>query len=672
MIPILLSLIPPVVGGILALLCNRVPRIPALAGAAGCIFGALCGLGVVCGMFFQWIPAFSCSIGGVACRFDLLSALFLLPVLIVGPLAALHSLGYMKGHDHGKSGIYWFFFNMTQAAMILVTLMTSAVSFLTAWELMGLMSFALVAFEYKSRAAMRAAWIYLLACHAGAAFLIVMFILGSGNSGLLHLEFILFLLGIAGFGLKAGFPLFHVWLPEAHPAALAPVSAVMSASMINLGLYGILRFVIHENGPLAFYGWTFLWLGLAGAAGGVIFALAQKNLKRLLAYSSIENMGIMCIGLGFGFLGTANTDVVMAAFGFGGAFLHLLNHAVLKGSLFLCAGSVFKSTGLLNMDLLGGLLKRMPWTGTVFTFSSLSISGLPPFNGFLGEFLIYMAAFSGIANGSGALFAMSLASVIVLALVGGFAAGAFTKAVGGVFLGEPRSDAAAKAERPTWSMIIPLLVFLALSFALTMSAPAVCRMTAPLTEHFSRLPQEDIMSQIISISDILAKLGLFACLIFVFFAVVAVFRCMLARGRAEEIRGTWDCGYARPSARMEYTASAFSQPLCDLFTCILHPRKKLERPHGLFPASAEIIVETEDAATRILWKPLFRLIAKISDRIHVIQSGYLHLYILIMVAALIAMLAWGFFFTGESVPPETGQPPASGINLIPEESEVSE
>ena len=374
MIPILLSLIPPVVGGILALLCNRVPRIPALAGAAGCIFGALCGLGVVCGMFFQWIPAFSCSIGGVACRFDLLSALFLLPVLIVGPLAALHSLGYMKGHNHGKSGIYWFFFNMTQAAMILVTLMTSAVSFLTAWELMGLMSFALVAFEYKSRAAMRAAWIYLLACHAGAAFLIVMFILGSGNSGLLHLEFILFLLGIAGFGLKAGFPLFHVWLPEAHPAAPAPVSAVMSASMINLGLYGILRFVIHENGPLAFYGWTFLWLGLTGAAGGVIFALAQKNLKRLLAYSSIENMGIMCIGLGFGFLGTASTDVVMAAFGFGGAFLHLLNHAVLKGSLFLCAGSVFKSTGLLNMDLLGGLLKRMPWTGTVFTFRSTVFS----------------------------------------------------------------------------------------------------------------------------------------------------------------------------------------------------------------------------------------------------------------------------------------------------------
>ncbi len=633
MMPILFSLIPPVAGGFLSLLCNRIPRVPALTGAAGCILGALCGLVSVCGMFLQWIPAFSCSIGGVACRFDLLSALFLVPVLVVCPLAALHSLGYMKGHDHGKSGIYWFFFNMTQASMVLVTLMTSAVSFLTAWELMGLMSFALVAFDSRSRAAMRAAWIYLLACHAGAAFLIVMFILGSGNSGLLHLEFILFLLGIAGFGLKAGFPLFHVWLPEAHPAAPAPVSAVMSASMINLGLYGILRFAVHENGPLAFYGWTFLWLGLIGAAGGVIFALAQKNLKRLLAYSSIENMGIMCIGLGFGFLGTADTDVVMAAFGFGGAFLHLLNHAVLKGSLFLCAGSVFKSTGLLNMDLLGGLLRRMPWTGTVFTFSSLSISGLPPF--------------------------------------GGFAAGAFLKAIGGVFLGEPRSDAAAKAKRPAWNMIIPLLIFLALSFGLTMSAPAVCRMTAPLTEHFSRLPREDIMSQIISISDTLAKLGLFACLVFVFFAVVAVFRRMLPRGRTEEIRGTWDCGYARPTARMEYTSSAFSQPLCDLFSCILHPRRKLERPQGFFPASAEIIVETEDIATRILWKPLFRLIAKASDKIHVIQSGYLHLYILIMVAALIAMLAWGFLFTGENAPPETGQAPASGISLIPEESEVS-
>ncbi len=640
-------------GGLLALWMRRENLFAAAAGCLASLAGCVCLLIPVAGIFFG--PAAPVSSKMLPFSFDLLSAIFLLPVVMVAIPAALHSLGYLKGHDsNGKGGVYWFFFNMTLASMTLVTLTPNPLFFLVAWEMMGLMSFALVAFEYKSAETMRAARTYLYACHAGAAFLILLIVLLDGEplSGAMGLA--VFFLGLAGFGLKIGlFPL-HVWLPEAHPAAPAPVSALMSGAMLNLGFYGLMRLVIQPSGPLEVYAWSFLVLGAFGSVGGILFAAGQDNLKRLLAYSSIENMGVISLGLGLGFLGGAAGDVIIATLGFSGAILHLFNHAALKGGLFLCAGSVYKAADTLRMDQLGGLLKRMPWTGTLFTLFSLSISALPPFNGFLGEFLIYLAAFTGIATATGSMFAASLLCILVLALTGGLASGVFVKAVSAVFLGEPRSPEAADAKSEKPGMVLAIGIFAVLCLAIALWSPAVCRNASPLIHYFTELPPEDINSQLLTVSTYLHKLGIFSCLMLVLFGLAALLRAFLSRGREERTGRTWDCGYAAPGARMEYTGSAFIQPTVDFFSFLLHSVKRVRKPEKLFPEEASLEVETPDGAGRFLWDPLFRLAGKISDKVRILQSGYLHLYILVMIVALILMLVWGFAFH-----PETSAPGAT-------------
>lgn len=650
MLQILTTLLLFAVGGTAALLANRKDRSAVRFGYFSCIAACICGLFGAVPLIFGTQGETQCVIQTVSFSFDRLSALFLLPVYTVGILAATHAVGYLEGHADGRQGYFWFFFNATLGAMTWVTVAVTPIEFLLAWELMGMMSFALVAFEYKAHETLRAAWVYLLACHAGAAFLILMFVYGGADNVPPAFMAAVIALGMIGFGLKIGFPALHVWLPEAHPAAPAPVSAVMSASMINLGFYGILRMLVNSDGPLDIFGWSFVILGLVGAFGGVLFALAQRNLKRLLAYSSVENMGIISIGFGLGFLGVDKGDHVMAIFGCAGAFLHMLNHAVLKSALFLAAGSVLKATGLLNMDRLGGLFKRMPWTGTVFTFSSISISGLPPFNGFLGEFLIYMAAFAGIMTERGAVFAVSVLSVIALALIGGLAAAAFTKAIGAVFLGEPRSENAAKAKETPQVMYFPLVAAFLLTLAMTAGAPVICRAFTPVIQHFTGFPQDTVATEMFRLSEYIFQIAVFSGLALIFFIALLIHRILLVNGRKEEVRGTWDCGFAEPTARMEYTGTAFVQPLVDFFACFLRPKKKIHKPDGLFPAHAEIAVATEDAADRGIWRPLFSFTVKLADRFHHLQSGYLHLYILVMVLALLAMLAWGFLLDRAPAP----------------------
>lgn len=647
----LLSLFLLTAGGFAALVCNRHtnPRVPVWLGCTGAVAGSLVGLAAAMMHFLQSAPPVYLPIAGLELSYDTLSAFFQLPILLVGGAAAIHSPGYLKGHDHNKAGNYWFFYNMTLASMLLVTLFRTPLTFLLAWELMGTMSFALVAFEYRSSLTRQAAWIYLLACEAGALFLISFFVFAGRGAP----AEILFALLIIGFGLKAGLPLLHIWLPEAHPAAPAPVSAVMSAAMINLGLYGILRFQSCINLPDCVIGWTLLYCGLAGALSGVIAALAQSNLKRLLAYSSIENMGIICIGLGLGFLGMSAGNAMMAVAGFCGALLHLFNHMLLKGALFMLAGTVYKATGTLNIDNMGGLLQRMPRTGWLFTFSGISISGIPPFNGFLGEFLIYVSAYYGIAGHAGSpLFVSALLTMVVLALVGGVAAGAFVKAIGGVFLGEPRTQAASDAQEAPLSMDLPPLFFTLLSVALIFLAGPLCVLFEQLLAETLNLPAAGLLHTRGELGGLLCNLGIFSLIVTGIFFLLLLGRSILGRNRDVTVRGTWDCGYAVPDARMEYTGTAFAQPLSDFLHRFTGWRKHVRAPEGFFPEAASIRITTQDPAAGWFWAPLFRLFGTAAVKIRVLQSGFLHLYILIMTAALILMLLWGYFVFNAPAEPE--------------------
>ena len=605
---------------------------------------------------------------------DALSSIFLLPLLILGPLAALHSRGYLKGHGHGgATGVYWLFFNLLFASMILVLCACDGVLFLLAWELMGVSSFALVVFNHKDDLARSAAWKYLVAAHIGTAFLMAMFILlgpdsvesspesnggewlwaGIGNTyGFAQIALAphagfaavaIFILALAGFGLKAGFVPFHVWLPEAHPAAPAPVSALMSGVMIKLGIYGILRVMSLMGPPCAWWGWTFIIVGAATGLYGVICALSQSDLKRLLAYSSIENMGIVALGLGIGVYGLSCDQLAIGLLGFAGAFTHILNHSAMKGLLFLSAGAVMKGTGTLEMEKLGGLMKRMPWTGSGFIIGSAAISGLPPFNGFIGEFMILLAAFEGILSGVSVMAVPSVVALGALSLIGGLAPAVFAKAAGTVFLGEPRSAMARDAKEAPPSMIASQMTLAALCIGLSVMAPRIVAASVPAIAGASGFQDWELSRGAIVALKPLFMIGIVSSSLLVLLAVVALLRGRLPRVDVERHGPTWDCGYAEPTAKMQYTGSSLTQPLRDIFRFLFRPTESQALPSGSFPrkngAYSSIL---PDIAERWLVEPIFKSVNWACWKLHTLQSGYLHVYIVLIMAALALMLLWAW------------------------------
>ena len=610
----------------IALFLNRFDRAANIVGAGGCITALLLKL----------FTAVYDGEGAVLC--------FQLPIIFVGIAAAWHSIGYMQDHGRHRMNLYWFLFDLTLFAMLSVTMLNKGFVFLLAWELMGLASFGLVAFDWGKNKVRQAAWVYLLACEAGGLLLVWVLSMSAEYVAAATVGTII------AFGLKAGFPLLHVWLPEAHPAAPAPVSAVMSAAMIPLGFYGIIVWCPWVT-ELPAVGWVAFAAGLIGMFCGILFGSVQSDLKRLLAYSSVENIGIITLAFGLALLGGCAGNDSMMVMAAAGGFLHIVNHALLKGTLFLGAGSVYKSMHSLDMDIRGGLVRKLPVTGLIFTISGMGISGLPPFCGFAGELLIYLAAFQGIAYGSGGIFAASLATVIVLALTGGLAAAAFAKTISAVFAGESRSEKAANAEPESLSMVLAQLFLTLAALVMTLAAPVLIGCFAP--EKYSRMLMVP-----------LAYNAIFALIICWLIFMLLLVRKLCSKKQPDSENLTWDCGFAEPTARMQYTASAFIQPLADLFNGILQQKKVVKPVRELFPANAEFAVETPDAASRWLWTPVFKTASFVSDKVKRLQSGFLHIYILIMVLAILLMLGWSFISKTAPATAVAGEMPHSAEKAV--------
>lgn len=639
-----IGLIVLVLSGLCSLALTRRDSSSWQIGVFGCIVGcSLCLLGGL------WSHAgWSLTRGELQFRHDMLSLLFQLPILVLGLVGGIHSVGYFRDHCEGRQGVYWFFYNLMLACMIWVTLAVRPIEFLLSWELMGLLCAFLVMFNYREKGSGHLAWIYLLACHASGLVLQLMFVFGDTHNS----EMLFLIVGLVGFGLKIGFPLLHVWLTEAQPAAPAPALAVMSGSMLNLGFYGLFRHV-SMSGNEFFAGTTFTILGLVGMLFGVMFALGQGNLKRLLAYSSMGNMGIVGLGVGLGFLGSSSDNIMMAVFGMSGALLHMMNHSCLKGCLFMGSGSIWRAAGELRIDRLGGLLKKMPWTGRFFSCSSISLSGLPPFNGFTGVFLLYMSAFHGMLSGTGVVLLLSVASVLALALAGGLASAMHAKAIGGVFLGESRLPGIDQVRDTCKTMRYALGALSILSFALLLSSPWLVGCFGGVIEHVlclggyveeGGLTVAEVLWQ--EVFPLLLGIVVFSFLTLVVVAVL-MFVCRLLPGRKLiDRKGAWDCGFAKPTSRMQYTGTAFVQPLVDYFSAILRPIRQLVRVEGLFPTRGSCEIRMEDGGIRGFWGPLFRLVGWVSRKVHRLQCGYLHVYLLIMVVSLFCLLFWGFVLEG--------------------------
>jgi hydrogenase-4 component B len=603
--------------------------------------------------FLPWsIPFGSFSVG-----LDGLSAFFAAVIALVAGLAAIYGVGYLKSYAGRKNlGATWFYYNILAASMLMVVSARNGMLFLIAWEIMSLSSFFLVMFEDDKPETIAAGWTYLVATHLGTAFLLAMFVLLSWQNGTISgkaMDFAglsasspamattCFLLALIGFGTKAGLVPMHVWLPQAHPAAPSHVSAVMSGVMIKTGIYGLLRTLTFLDTPPVWWGWLLVALGACSGVYGVLMALAQRDIKRLLAYSSVDNIGIIAIGLGLGLVGISTGNAAMACLGMLGGLMHVLNHAIFKSLLFLAAGSVVHATGSRDIEQMGGLMKRMATTGAVFLIGSAAIAGLVPLNGFVSEFLIYVGAFGAIAGQGTAKSVVlpALTAILALAMIGGLAVACFTRAAGVVFLGSPRSDIVANAHEAPLSMRLPMIVLALLCLAIGLGGPIVVLAVIPAVAVV--LPEYNDLAQLCAQpGQLLWYVSLSAGALLVMIVSIALLRKGLLAGRNATRGETWGCGYAASSPRVQYTASSFAQPILGLFKATIRPAVQAQLPKGLFPATASLQTRVDDMFAGWLFRPIFVLIARVSVRLHWLQAGANQLYVLYVALAILVLLVW--------------------------------
>ena len=640
--------------------------------------------------------------GELALRLDLLSALFLAPVLILVAVAAFYGMGNGDGSNShadnatGHAGAHWFFYNLLAGGMVLTLTAGDAFLFLIAWEIMSLAPFFLITLNDSSAATRSAAWTYLVAAHLGALFLLAFFALLSARneSSLSFLVFIknaaglvpgiqggtglLFLLALIGFGAKTGFIPLHIWLPEAHPAAPSHVSAVMSGAMIKMGIYGIIRTFSFIGTGESWWAYILIVTGLFTAVSGILQALAQNAIKRSLAFSSVENMGIICLGLGMALLCLQNNHTGAAALAATGALVHMVNHALSKGLLFLCAGCVLHGAGTVTLRFLGGLQKQMPVVGWCFVLGSAAIAALPPLNGFAGEFFIYCSmVFGGTAFAEGANPEYSLifwGSLFVLALVGGLTLLCFARLYGISFLGAARSDTAQNAHAPGRNETAAICIMALFCFLSAVAAPNIAKLghlaVSPafhtvldvqpsLTAAPARVQTASLSAQLPQASPgftaprftnsvtgpdsavaLLQQVNAIFVMFIVLIMTVFLIRRRLMRERTIGSSPTWDCGYRAPTARMQYTAGSFSQPAALFLRTILQQKFTPPEITDYFPLRASASVTTPDWVRIKGFNPLFSLVAQIADKSKELQHGRSNGYILYILITLVALLAW--------------------------------
>jgi hydrogenase-4 component B len=621
----------------------------------GAIVGTVaCGLGagasaalLLSGAERTWRVAWSPPINALSFGIDPVSAFFLFCVFVVGGLTLLYALGYFRdaaAHRPVGGAVAWL--QALIAAMAMVVLARDVIAFLVAWEAMFLASYFLVSFDGHAEH-VRAGFTYLVASHISVVLLFILFGLLVRHAGSLDfaafaavpvsgaMASLCFGIALAGFGIKAGVWPLHGWLPEAHPAAPSPVSALMSGVMIKLGIYGLLRTLTFLGPPPVAWGIALLAVGGLSALAGVLLALAQHDLKRLLAYHSVENIGIITLGIGIGLLGKAAQAPGIALAGFGGALLHILNHGLFKGLLFQAAGAVVHATGSREVESHGGLLRRMPMTGALFFVGAVAISGLPPLNGFVSEWLIYVGALRHSVLRSAPGSGIAVVVVPVLALVGGLAAACFVKVFGIVFLGEPRSALSAQAREVGAPMRIAMALGAAACLAIGMAPAAALRFIAGPAALLAGAGATPAALALASLN----AMSLIAVLLGASILGLALGRHALLRGRDVRHAVTWDCGYARPTARMQYTAASFAGPILDPFLMLLHVRIHRTPVEGLFPRQASEETHLGDPGeAAVRW--IVEAATAPLKRLRVLQHGPVQLYLLYVLVTLLLLLVW--------------------------------
>ena len=626
--------------------------------AAGALWASATAVGVLAGGHTVRLWATDVFLfGSDAGSMDPLSALFALIVSVGAVAAVLYSRGYLAHYLGRKSpthiSLHYTALATMFYAMLGVVTSEGGFSFLFFWELMTVASFLLILFDAERREVRRAALAYVIMMHVGFALLLIGFVrldsvCGSADFALLGEYFRtqpalpLFVVFLAGFGMKAGMFPMHVWLPEAHPAAPSHVSALMSGVMIKTGVYGILRVTaqIADLPTLRTAGLILLVAGIVTGLWGVILAAAQNDVKRLLAYSSIENIGIVLIGLGIAALGKSSGNQLAAICGLSGALLHTLNHSLFKSLLFFGAGNILSQTHTTSLDALGGLGRHMPVTGLLFLAGTTAICALLPLNGFVSELLIYLGMLDGIASGSDVL--ASAAGLAALALIGGVVILAFTKLYGTVFLGAPRTHEVAEASEVDnfriAAMALPLAGILFIGLFPQTAVSAV-----PRAAGFFIPPPADAADYLLS--PTLAAVSRTAWLLILVVGLLAWLRSRALRTRKVTDGATWGCGFTSPNVRMQYSGESYSEGLQSIATSLTQNSGEggAVGKGEIFPAAHNFDIRHKDRFDKLFaawWVELLRVINKRAMRL---RTGKINHYVLFALAFLVLIFLLSIF-----------------------------
>lgn len=597
---------------------------------------------------WEWHSEF--SIGGepVHLRLDAVSAFFLALLAVLGGAGSAYSREYWADAAHPRSapsGRAWW--SAMLAFMGLVLLSANGLHFLIVWELFAVCAFFLITRERNRREVRQAGWLYLAASHAGTLCLFAFFALLAARTGSWELGPMreradlasLFWLALLGFGLKAGlFPL-HIWLPSAHASAPSHVSAILSGVAIKMGIYGLVRFSGWLPVPEA-AGWTVGILGIVSAVLGVVFALGQHDLKRLLAYHSVENIGIILIGLGFALIASASGHATWGTLALAGGLLHVWNHGLFKALLFFGAGSVLHATGTREMSRLGGLWQAMPWTAGLFTLGAAAIAGLPPLNGFVSEWLVYLSLFDAVGSHTSVAW-IAIPAVVLLAMTGALALACFVKVCGVVFLGLPRSVAARRAHENGIFMRAPMLALAAACVVIGLAPmlfwPALARAAAAWRPDWVGAEAPAPLATLGGCNMAFACLGLLA--------VAALRQRVKRNGLSRTV--TWDCGYAAPTPRMQYTAGSFAGIITSWFAWILRPERHAQPVNETFPSRASFSEHTPETVLEKIVEPFGSIIMAVSTAVRRLQHGRVQAYILYLVIGLAALAIFVFVGVGK-------------------------
>ena len=594
--------------------------------------------------------------GDVLLKIDSLSAWFMLIINFTVVTGFFYGAGYLRAYNLSKARlsfhlIMFLFFHLS---MLFVCMIQNGFAFLVVWEIMSLTSLMLILFDHENPKTYKAALNYFVQMHIGVSLLTVGFIWAHHYTGSFSFEAFntfftanpnlwLFLIFFAGFGIKAGFIPFHSWLPHAHPAAPAHISGVMSGVIVKLGIYGILRMITFLKSDFLLIGEIILSISILTGLYGILNAAVHRDFKRMLAYCTIENIGIIGIGIGIGLIGIGNNSSLMYYLGFGGALLHVLNHSLFKSMLFYSAGSIYQQTHTRNMENLGGLIKTMPKTAVIFLAGALAIGGLPPFNGFISEFLIYNGLIEGVSRGNISQIILFVLSLAGLSLIGGLSLLTFTKAFGTIFLGQPRTNLSPQPQEVSGLMLVPQYLIIVVMLSIAFLPQFFMKPIGSILTQINPLQPDLILLN--GIYETTAHISIFSILLVGIIAITWIVRRLVVKSKEQRMDATWGCGFVAPNNRQQYTAKSFSKPLGKIFNMLLIEEKQYEELEKgeIFPVKKSYISHYQDFFEHNVILPVTKWLVHSADYFSYVQNGRIQSYVLYGILFILAMFILSIF-----------------------------